>query len=190
MRSAAQSRLNDGPYPMVSSIPNELWTDHLRRTLLSYDEPLLRQVSTKLCKPRNHWPVAELIDRCLTNLTNAAVLDRRLRDLDAPGRLILTLIAHSRQNLWPVGNLIETLVTLGVADGLGSVQGLLEAGLLYPSLFPLGPESDQNQPRAGRARLKGFDYWLAQSTAPAVLRILPSWSGRSAKCWRGRTSPN
>ncbi len=61
------------------------WTDHLRRTLLSYEEPLLRLVSNKLCKPRNHWPAQELIDRCLATLTNVAVLDRRLKDLDAPG---------------------------------------------------------------------------------------------------------
>src|ERR1700686_77973 len=107
--------------------PIDTWTEHLRRTLLSYDEPLLRRVSNKLCKPRNHWPAQELIDRCLTTLTNAAVLDRRLKDLDAPGRLTLALMAHSRQNLWPVGNLVEMLVTLGYADGLGAVQSLLEA---------------------------------------------------------------
>ena len=63
------------------------WTEHLRRTLLSYDEPLLRRVSNKLCKPRNHWPAQELIDRCLTTLTNAAVLDpnikQRFADLGA-----------------------------------------------------------------------------------------------------------
>src|SRR5438105_12143590 len=113
---------------MTASI--EPWTDHLRRTLLSYDEPLLRRVSNKLCKPRNHWPAQDLIDRCLGTLTNAAVLDRRLKDLDAPGRLTLALMARSRQNVWPVGSLVEMLVTLGFTDGLAAVQSLLEAGLL------------------------------------------------------------
>ena len=146
----------------------DVWTDHLRRTLLSYDEPLLRRVSNKLCKPRNHWPAQELIDRCLATLTNAAVLDRRLKDLDTSGRLVLALMAHSRQNLWPVGNLVEMVVTLGHPDGLGAVQSLLEAGLLYPHLFPLGSESPANQPLAGRNRLKELDYWLLQASAPMV----------------------
>ncbi len=65
----------------------ETWTDHLRRTLLSYDEPLLRLVSNKLCKPRNHWPVEELIERCMGTLTNVAVLDRRLKDQSTASRL-------------------------------------------------------------------------------------------------------
>src|ERR1700686_5149469 len=112
--------------------PIDTWTEHLRRTLLSYDEPLLRRVSNKLCKPRNHWPAQELIDRCLATLTNAAVLDRRRKDLEPSGRLVLALIAQSRQNLWPVGSLVEMVVTLGHPDGLGAVQSLLEAGLLYP----------------------------------------------------------
>src|SRR5438445_9274598 len=102
------------------------WTDHLRRTLESYDDALLRRVSGKLCKPRNHWPAQELIDRSLGTLSNAAVLDRRLKDLDAASRLTLWLMAHSRQQRWPVGNLAEMLVTLGHVDGVGAVQALLE----------------------------------------------------------------
>src|SRR4051812_23505151 len=98
---------------MTSSLADETWTDHLRRTLLSYDEPLLRRVSSKLCKPRNQWPAEDLIDRCLAILSNAAVLDRRLKDLDTPSRLVLALIAQSRQSVWPVGNLVEMLVILG-----------------------------------------------------------------------------
>src|SRR5438132_7341627 len=156
----------------------EAWTDHLRRTLLSYDEPLLRRVSGKLCRPRNHWPARELIDRCLATLSNAAVLDRRLKDLDEPGRLVLALIAHSRQNIWPVGNLVEMLVSLGHADGLGIVQSLVEAGLLYPHLFPLEPESAERESAgsestskegwAGKNRLKVFDHWLGLAGAPLV----------------------
>ena len=87
----------------------ETWTDRLRRTLESYDDGLLRRVSGKLCKPRNHWPALELIDRCLATVTNVAVLDRRLNDLEAPSRLALALMAHSRQNVWPVGSLVEML---------------------------------------------------------------------------------
>jgi Helicase conserved C-terminal domain len=144
------------------------WTEHLRRTLLSYDEPLLRQVSNKLCKPRNHWPAQELIDRCLATVTNVAVLDRRLKDLDMPARTLLALIAHSRQTHWQVGNLVEMLVTLGFSDGLGVVQSLLDAGLLYPSLFPLESSSAASQPLTGKNRLKSFTTWLAQALPPIV----------------------
>src|SRR5437870_13825402 len=93
----------------------DFWTEHLRRTLQSYDEPLLRLVAGKLCKPRSHWPAEELIDRCVAAFANAAGLDRRLRDLDPAGRALLALIAQSRQNLWPAGNLVEMLAALGYA---------------------------------------------------------------------------
>src|SRR5438093_188647 len=98
------------------------WSEHLRRTLKRYDEALLRQVAGRLCKPRNQWPPAELIDRSLATLENPAVLDRRLGDLDLAGRRLLALIGHSRQPRWPVGNLVEMLVTLGAPDGLQPVQ--------------------------------------------------------------------
>ncbi len=51
---------------------------------------------------------------------------------------------------------------------LAALQSLLEAGLLYPQLFPLGPEGEQNQPLAGKSRIKEFDYWLAQALPPIV----------------------
>jgi hypothetical protein len=146
----------------------DLWTDHLRRTLLSYDEPLLRVVSGKLCRPRNHWPVEELVGRCLATLSNAAMLDRRLRDLGKPERLLLALMAHSRQNVWAVGNLIEMLATLGHTDGLASVQGLAEAGLLYPQLFPLNSDAADNGPLNGKNRLRIFDHWLSLGPRPIV----------------------
>ena len=59
------------------------WNDYLRRTLACYDTSLLRQVVGSLCRPRNQWPVDELIERSLQAVANPAVLDRRLQDLDA-----------------------------------------------------------------------------------------------------------
>ena len=41
------------------------WSDVLRRTLARYEEKLLRLVATRLVKPRNQWPAADLIDRIL-----------------------------------------------------------------------------------------------------------------------------
>ena len=59
------------------------WSDLLRQTLASYDEPLLRQIAARLIRPRNQWPVEELIERCVAGAENPAVLDRRLADLEA-----------------------------------------------------------------------------------------------------------
>jgi len=131
---------------------SDTWTEQLRQTLHSYDEGLLRQVANRLCKPRNHWPVDELIDRCLAAVGNPAVVDRRLKELDEPGRNLLALIGHSRQPRWQVGNLVELSVALGNSDGLQAVQTLFEAGLLYPELTP-------------RSRIKQFDQWLGKGNS-------------------------
>ncbi len=134
------------------------WTEHLRRTLEGYDDALLRGVAAKLCKPRNQWPADELCQRCLDTLGNTVVIDRRLQDLAPACRRLLAWISHSRQPRWPVGNLVELLVTLGQADGLEPVRQLLEAGLLYP-------EWNHNGQIKGKAlgRLKSFQAWLNQS---------------------------
>lgn len=159
---------------MVSGSLSDVWNERLRATLESYDEGLLRRVAQKLCRPRNHWPVAELLDRCLGTIENVAALDRRLKELEPVQRMLLALMAHSRQSTWQVGSLVEMLTTLGAADGLGVVQSLLETGLLFPRLL-----AADARPLAGRNRLKQFDAWLALAlpaevfAPPAVMeRIL------------------
>ncbi len=126
------------------------WSDRLQRTLARYDEPLLRQVAGRLCKPRNHWPVEELIRRSLNTIQNPPVLDRRLGDLEPACRQVLALLARSQQPIWPVGSLMEMLLTLGQPDGLQPILSLLRGGLLYPDLPT--PE--------GAAPLKDFEQWL------------------------------
>ena len=73
-------------------LDSAFWSELLRSTLASYDEALLRQVASSLIKPRNQWPVEDLIERCVAGAENPAVLDRRLADLDAPSRRLLALI--------------------------------------------------------------------------------------------------
>jgi hypothetical protein len=135
------------------------WTDLLRRTLGAYDETLLRHVAGRLLKPRNQWPVDDLIERIAATAANPAALDRRLQELDPAGRQLLALIGHSRQPVWEVGNLVELAMTLGQPDGLRPVTDLLECGLLFPTLGaePGGPAV------AGAAppRVKSFEQWLA-----------------------------
>jgi len=142
----------------MSSPALEPWMERVRQTLHAYDEALLRTVATRLCKPRNQWPASELIDRCLATFDNSAVLDRRLKELQPAARQVLTLIAMSRQPRWPVGSLVEMLITLGAEDGLAPVQALLEAGLLYPEL-PTG---------GAKMKVRHFETWLAQQPRPLV----------------------
>src|ERR1700730_4987648 len=108
------------------------WTDLVRQTLLRYRGSLVREVAGRLVKPRGQWPVEELIDRCVATVGNAPVIDRRCKELDPASRRLLTLIGHSRQPRWYVGNLVELLAVLGHADGLRPVLTLLETGLLAP----------------------------------------------------------
>src|SRR5438034_11709381 len=109
------------------TLGTERWNLHTRRTLLRYEEALLRQVAHKLCKPRNQWPVDELLDRVTAALTNAAMVDRRLKELPVECRRILAVIGRSRQQRWPLGSLVEILVTLGAKDGLAPIVTLLES---------------------------------------------------------------
>jgi hypothetical protein len=121
------------------------WSERLREMLERYDEPLLREVAGRLIKPRNQWPVADLVERCAAAVDNPAVLDRRLQDLEPASRQVLALIARSRQPRWVLGNLVELAMALGHADGLKAVLALLEGGLLYPD---------------GTSAIKSFEQWL------------------------------
>src|SRR5262245_52698079 len=114
------------------------WSDQLRRTLARYDEPLLRQVAARLIRPRSQWPADELVERMVAAADNAALIDRRLEDLDPSARKLLAFIAHSRQPRWRLGGLLELLAAVGQAEGMQPVFALLESGLLHPELAPAG----------------------------------------------------
>ncbi len=131
-----------------------------------------------LVKPRNQWPVEDLIERGSAILSNPVVIDRRLEDLTPPARRVLTLIGHSRQPYWNLGNLVELTIALGHSDGLQPVLELLEAGLLYPRLESLGEGAEQNGV-AGR-KIKSFAQWMAAPGA-AGLRVFapPSIAARA-----------
>jgi hypothetical protein len=129
------------------------WSDRVREVFARYDEALLRRVAAKLYKPRNYWPLDDLIERSVATLGNAAVIDRRLKDLEPVGRKLLAFIAHSRQMRWKVGNLLELLAAVGHAEGVQPVLTLFEEGLLYPDL------------PGETAPLKHFEQWLGQAGA-------------------------
>ncbi len=155
----------------------DLWNQHTRHTLKRYDEALLRQVAHRLCKPRNQWPVDEILDRVAAALNNAAMIDRRLKELPVACRQILAVMGRGRQTRWPVGTLVEILVALGHEDGLAPLVTLLESGLLLPELFAPGSDPDQEK-TSSRGRFKNIASWLARSEPMPMLLAAPMVSGR------------
>ncbi|MFQ3649314.1 MAG: hypothetical protein SNJ75_03195 [Gemmataceae bacterium] len=135
----------------------------VRATLDRYDEPLLREVAARLAKPRNHWPRADLIDKCLEVLQNPPVLDRRLADLPDRVRRLLALLARSRQSIWPLASLFELLLAFGEEPAAvgPTLQDLFEAGLLYPVL------GDKV------SRFGSFGYWMSTATEGPLSVLAP-----------------
>ncbi|HTU91509.1 MAG TPA: helicase-associated domain-containing protein [Gemmataceae bacterium] len=154
------------------------WSELQRHTLASYDEALLRQVAARLVKPRNQWPIEDLVERGAAVMSNPAVIDRRLEDLTPPARRVLALIGHSRQPYWNLGNLVELTIALGHGDGLQPVLELLDAGLLYPHLKVVQGAASSNG-IAGK-KLKSFEQWMA-APGPAGLVVFapPSIAARA-----------
>ncbi|MFO0938529.1 MAG: helicase-associated domain-containing protein [Gemmataceae bacterium] len=125
-----------------------------------YSEPRLRQVADSLVKPRTKLDPEELIERCLQTLDNAAVIDRRIRDLPIGPRLVLTAIARSHQPVWKAGHLVTLAAAFGHPDGFIPVETLLRAGLIYP-LNPVLPVPD-------------FDAWFAAAGGLHAPCFVPS----------------
>ena len=153
------------------------WSELQRQTLACYDEALLRQVAARLVKPRNQWPVEDLIERGGAATSNPVVIDRRLQDLTPPARRVLALIGHSRQPCWNLGNLVEMTIALGHSDGLQPVLELLEAGLLYPSLRGATERRDSNG--ASGKKIKSFEQWMAAPGPAGLLVFAPPPDRRS-----------
>ncbi len=146
----------------------EYWSDRVTNALDRYAEPLLREVMQRLLKPRNQWPVAELVERGTATLTNAAVVDRRLSELPASARKLLAAVGVSRQPVWRVGHLLAILACLDHAEGLSPIQALLDEGLVHPVL-PDGLKS-----------IKQFEDWLGTGgIASARLFVHPAVSDRA-----------
>ena len=100
-----------------------------------YAEPLLRDVATKLVKPRSPIPADELVDKCLQTLGNPPVIDRRIRDLSDNARSLLVGIGASRRNVWQVGHLLALQSTIAESTGTSTLNELLQSGLLSPMLI-------------------------------------------------------
>src|SRR5436190_8826164 len=104
---------------------DENWQEAVHAILSRYDEALLRPVATKLCRPRNQWPVEELIERSLQTLVNPAVVDRRLKDIPVATRRVLAVLRQSRQIRWPVARFCEIAAIIGAGVGHEAIVELI-----------------------------------------------------------------
>ncbi|MBO0696915.1 MAG: helicase-associated domain-containing protein [Zavarzinella sp.] len=141
----------------------------VRAALARYDESLLRTVTSRLFKPRSHWPVEELIDRAVENLANPPVIDRRLKELPPACRSLLAAIGLSRHYDWPVGQLLALLAAFGHSDGLAPIQALLDSGLAVPVASANGKP------------LRQWEDWLGATPTAARLFVPGTVAERAAR---------
>jgi hypothetical protein len=132
------------------------WSDRVRQVFERYDDPLLRWVAGKLYRPRGQWPIEHLVERSVTTLSNAAVIDRRLNDLSPACSKLLALMGYSRQPRWSAAGLIELLAALGHAEGVQPILTLFEEGLLFPDLSP------------DVEHLQDFEHWLGMGATTGL----------------------
>lgn len=119
--------------------PDIDWSERCRDALTGYAEALLRTVADKLIRPRSKLPTEELIEKSVAMITNAPVIDRRIKEQSPAARKLLAFVGISRQPRWKVGHLLTLLSALDHNDGFAPVQALLETGLLFPERDPHGP---------------------------------------------------
>jgi hypothetical protein len=153
---------------LAASDSNEIWSERVRKTLEWYHESLLRSITGKLLRPRNQWSVEDLIQRSIETLTNAVVIDRRLKELPTSARVLLGIIGISQQPIWRVSQLVPILATLGYSEGLVPFRILFDNGLIYPN------HSNSQEP------LKQFDdFFGGEAFQFAEIFVHPSVAQRS-----------
>jgi hypothetical protein len=144
------------------------WLPNCSAALAQYAESLLRAVAGRLIRARNTWTADEIRDRLLPALGDPVLIDRTLRTLSPAARQLLKLVGVSRQPLWRVRGLLDLLAALGPENGIATVEELLDAGLLFPSL-PFE-----------KATVSSFPAWLQQlATQPLSAFVLPLAAARS-----------
>lgn len=144
------------------------WSARCRGALARYAEPLLRTVADKLVRPRTKLPADDLLDKAAGTLTNAPVIDRRIKELPGAERKLLALVGLSRQPRWKVAHLLALLAALDHHDGFAPVLVLLENGLLFPE----GPD--------GAGEVADFTAWYgAAGTSTAVVFAHPGVAARA-----------
>lgn len=166
---------------------NSYWNDQILAIFQRYEEALIREVARQFIRPRNQWPVEDIIDRLIEAMANPPLIDRRIRELPSGCAKILALIEVSKQPRWRVGSLLEMATALGEEDPFELVIALLNNGLLCPDLaeqqnFPDVEVIDGEEiPATPSAKLKNFRTWMTL-TAPEKLYVIshPSVTRRTS----------
>ena len=150
-------------------MPELDWTERTRDTLARYAESLLRDVAAQLVKPRAAIPADELVDKCLSTLSNPPIVDRRIRELPESARKLLAVMGLSRRPTWRAGHLAMISAALGHPDGFIPVLALLQNGLLFPDL-----------PADAPSEVVQFESWLGWAgTQHAPLFAPPAVASRA-----------
>lgn len=135
--------------PFVDFHVAAAWHDRCAAALAGYADSLVREVASRVLRPRNTWTAAEICERLLTAYSDPVFVDRVLQTLTPPARKLLRLIGISRQPQWRIRGLLDLLGAIGHEDGLSAVQELLNAGLIFPAATHASP-------------MASFDTWLKQ----------------------------
>lgn len=141
------------PDPVEDFAPADL---RVRAVLRRYDEVLLRDVTRRLLKPRNQWPVEELIEKSIQMLNNPVSIDRKLRELPPAALGLMAMLGFAGLTSCTMSDLLSLLRLLDNDDSLGPVTALLDQGLIFADL-----------PDVGSFKLKSFEDWYASAPAYA-----------------------
>ncbi|HMP15714.1 MAG TPA: hypothetical protein PKD72_01720, partial [Gemmatales bacterium] len=131
--------------------------DDVARAWDGYAEPLLRQISAKVMKPRQKLPLAELKQKLLHWHDNPPLVDRRLRELSLPARTLLAIPYLGKRTLWRLGTLLEVVSSFSQQDSCDLPTDnlkVIEELFLYGMIIPVA--------QAERSKLKSFEDWLGQ----------------------------
>jgi len=146
------------PDPVEEYAPADV---RIRAILRRYDEVLLRDVTRRLIKPRNQWPIDELIEKSIQMLNNPVSIDRKLRELPPAALGLMAMLGFSGLTACTMSDLMSLLPLLDDPDGRGPVTALLDQGLIFPDLTDVGS-----------FRLKSFEDWYGSSPAYACGMVL------------------
>ena len=141
------------PDPVEDFAPADL---RVRAVLRRYDEVLLRDVTRRLLKPRNQWPVEELIEKSIQMLNNPVSIDRKLRELPPAALGLMAMLGFAGLTSCTMSDLLSLLRLLDNDDSLGPVTALLDQGLIFTDL-----------PDVGSFKLKSFEDWYGSAPAYA-----------------------
>ncbi len=147
------------------------WSELQRQTLARYDEALLRQVAARLVKPRNQWPVEDLIER---GAATARQPRRHRSPLTRAGAGRPAAAGADRPQpaaVWNLGNLVEMMIALGHADGLQPRPGAARSGLALSASWM--PQRAPRRNGESHRKIKSFEQWLAAPGPAGLLVFAP-----------------